>query len=307
MNLLHMGIFSDNEPQRALRNALRNVSESYKEYDWQNIHKNFGVNGVNGLLLDSLADVMFLQIQAPNIINPQVAHVLKDKGIKVFNFTGDVRQPLPQWYLDLAPYVVTLFTNEDDAEVVKKAGHDAHYFQIGYDQNIYKPSGDKGEFEIVFMGNNYKNTFPLSALRELMVEHLEKRYGKRFQVFGSGWENGINLNYQQQEEAKIYRGCKAAINLSHFNLKKYSSDRIFRIMGCGAPCLSHAYPDVYTEYERGEHLLTWSNFQELDFMIDECLNHDYRITMGEAGQKHVEKYFTWDYRINNQFLPLCSN
>lgn len=302
MNLLHIGLYSAKEPQQALRLALRNASDSYKEIDWSSMIQSLGKSALNGYMLDTRQDTIFMQIQAQNIIDVETVKALSKRGVKIFNFTGDVRQPLPDWYKELAPYVTSLFTNENDAIFLKELGYNAHYFQIGYDETIYCPEGEKGEYEIVFMGNNYKNMFPLSALRELMVEHLQKRYGKRFQVFGTGWKDGVSLMFKQKEEAKVYRGAKCAINLSHFNLKRYSSDRMFRIMGCGAPCLSHHYPDIEKEFNRGEHLVTWTNFHELDALIDECLNTDYRKNIGAEGQKRVSKYFTWEYRIQNQFL-----
>ena len=52
-----------------------------------------------------------------------------------------------------------------------------------YEDSVYKPEGDVYMSpEIVFMGNNYKSGFPLSAQRIEMVVELRKKYGKRFQV-----------------------------------------------------------------------------------------------------------------------------
>lgn len=301
--ILHIGIFNHFEPQWSLRRALQNISSEYYEFDWQSIK---GDVGRTILEYAEKADVIFLQIQTAGVVSPQILKYVNDK-VKVFNFTGDVRQPVPQWYIDLAPYCTTLFTNNTDAEYLKGLGYDAEYFQIGYNSDFYKSDGDKDlEYpEIVFIGNHYAGTFPLSQYRYDMVTFLQKEYGKNFAVYGKGYPGAVDLNYKQMEEAKIYRSAKIGINCSHFNLKQYSSDRMFRIMACGCFCLTHRFDDLEKEFEDGIHLQSWNDFHELKTMIDLYLKfEDTRHRIANTGHQLVTTKYTWDYRIGTQLMEL---
>jgi len=130
-----------------------------------------------------------------------------------------------------------------------------------------------------------------------MVHALAKRYGKQFKVYGSNWP-GYSPEFNQEEEAKIYRACKIAINLSHFDYSRYSSDRLYRLMGAGAFCLSHNYKDIAMEFEVGKHLDVWNDIPQLMSSIDHYLEHaDDRIKIAKAGCMHVHANHLWSNRV----------
>jgi glycosyltransferase involved in cell wall biosynthesis len=296
--ILHVGVYNVSEGQESLRMALEEISSYYEEYSFEkNMHIAVDV-------FENCAgkfDVVFLQIQRQGVINVEVAKVLHRCGVKIYNFTGDVRQPIPKWYIDLAPYVTTLFTNNHDVQVFKKMGFDSHYFQIGYNEHYYNNEIPKLKTapEIVFLGNNYNKTFPLGQFRKEMVDRLRKKYRGRFGVYGNGWGNGIpSLNHDQYTEGRVYRGCKIAINLSHFNLDQYSSDRMFRIMGCGAFCLTHKYIGIEKEFRDGIDVATWKTLDELEKKIDYYLSHDdERNEIAKNGNIVCTTDFTWSARM----------
>jgi spore maturation protein CgeB len=245
-------------------------------------------------------DLLFMQIQTPNIISVDTAKYLQERT-KVINWTGDVRYPTPQWFIDIGRHIdLTLFSNMYDVEYCRSHGIKADYLQIGFPTEIFKPDGVIKENvpDIVFMGNNVGG-FPLSKYRVDMVRSLQKRYGDKFGVYGINWGGGVQEIWNQPEEASYYRGAKIGINLSHFNYSRYSSDRLFRMMGAGCFCLSHHYKDIEMEFERFKHLDTWQNFSELFALIDFYLeNYDKRIQMAKLGSEHVHANHTWKNRIN---------
>ncbi len=214
------------------------------------------------------------------------------------NWTGDVRQNV-DWYVNIGRVIqMTLFTNMVDVETLRSKGINADYLQIGFPTGIFKPKGTvKANVpEIIFMANCTQG-FPLSNFRKEIVEELRKRYGPRFAVYGNAWGWGYSVP-DQQEEAAHYRGCKIAINLSHFNYSRYSSDRIFRLMGAGAFCLSHNYPNIEQEFEVGKHLDVWNDKEELFRKIDYYLENDFeRKVIALSGSKHVHKNHTWLNRV----------
>lgn len=304
MRLLHIGLYNEKEPQMGLRRALSNHFD-YKEITWLVKDIKTLNEGIKGSM--PYYDILFCQIQTPGILEATTFMEWYKHGKIVFNFTGDVRQPLPQWYWDLAPYCITLFTNNNDVELLINRGFKSYYFQIGYDELIYHPEKNNehdlsDKFNIVFMGNNYlNNKFPLSTFRTEMINKLLEEFGNDFQLFGSNWPkafNAIDLNFNQQKEAEVYRKCKIAINLSHFNLKNYSSDRLFRIGGSGAFCLSHNFQGFIMEYGMPE--LAWDNINDLKNKIKHYLQSDFEPIRKDLSLKFhnfISANYSWEKRI----------
>jgi spore maturation protein CgeB len=303
MRLFYLGIYNNLEPQNGLRRALRSISSAYDETDWNSAKKQYGknfetyiVNRINNFS----PDVVFMQIQNPNIITPSIAKQLQ--GIKI-NWTGDVREDI-SWFKELAPFVnVTLFTNMTDVHSLQLDGLKSDFLQVSVDEEIYKHNGQYVEFApIVFFGNNYKNHFPLSAERFETVRRLKKDYGNKFAIFGTGW-NGLesgNLNHKQQQEAMILRGAKIALSISHFNYERYFSDRLLRAMFCGCMVVSHAYKKIETDFRQGEHLVWYSDYEHLTKVIDNALSNPFRQTqVSSQGYQHVKQHFSYSAFAKN--------
>ena len=249
-------------------------------------------------------DLIFMQIQTPNILSKEAAIFLKNTGAFVINWTGDVRSPIPQWYYDIGKHIdLTCFSNMTDVRQFKKDGLASEYLEIGYDENIYSPHGQKTPTkDIVFMGNNYGDGyFPESTYRREMVEFLKANYPSNFALYGNGWSNSDGeVNGSQPNEAKLIRGAKIAINLSHFNYERYNSDRILRIMGSGAMCLTRRYDGIREDFEPGVNLAVWDNFDELKANIDHYLSNEAeRTEVALKGTELMLKSFTYDSMILN--------
>lgn len=304
MKLLHVALIVDNSPQTALRNALRGISTEYVEYDWCN-RRNAGADTSTEIRIvaqEFQPDVTFLQLQDHSVLSWEDAQQIP--GF-VVTWNGDVRNETPAYEFELGKSIdLSLHTNMRDVENLRSAGVSTSFLQIGYNQEIYNPNGAKGDYpEIVFLGSNFGNSFPLSEYRREMVRTLDEKYGGRAGVFGHGWAgpNAFSL-LNEQDEAACYRSCKIAINLSHFSLPKYSSDRLLRIMGAGAFCLSHEYPEM--EHSNGEHLITWDSISDLIEKIDFYLqNESERSKIAAAGCAFTRKNCSWDSRIA-EFLRL---
>jgi spore maturation protein CgeB len=303
VRLFYLGIYNNLEPQNGLRRALRSISSAYDEIDWATAKKTHGkhfdtfiVNRINNFS----PDVVFMQVQTPNIITPSIAKQLQ--GVKI-NWTGDVREDIG-WFKELAPFVnVTLFTNMTDVHSLRKEDLKADFLQVSVDEEIYKPNGQYVEFApIVFFGNNYKNHFHLSAERFETVRKLKKQYGNQFAIFGTGWgglESG-NLNHKQQQEAMILRGAKIALSISHFNYERYFSDRLLRAMFCGCMVVSHEYNGIYQDFRQGEHLVAYKDYDHLVAVIDNSLFKPFRQKqVATQGYEHVKQHFSYNAFAKN--------
>ncbi len=301
MKVLHIAINGESNPPRqlALENALQSLAEpaGYRQINWVDIRQANGIPYLRNLIKNVSAelnpDLTFMQIQTPGVLDPGTVRSIP--GF-VVNWTGDVRQPTPQWYFEIAAACdLTLFTNMHDVRELKKKGLKAAFLNIGFDQNIFNPYGSKGSYpEIVFLGREYAGTFPLSPFRKNITDTLIKRYGSRFQIYGNRFNNGLNM----QKEAECYRSCKVAINISHFDLSRYSSDRMLRIMGSGAFCLTHDYKDLFEDFSIHKHVASFTDAKDLMQKIDYYLEHTReRQEIAEKGCKLVHERDTWKARM----------
>lgn len=301
MKILHIGLCATPNTMNGFQKAFIDVvgKENYRE-----VYTGDKDLNVNTLLLfnEFKPDIVFMQIQAPDIITHSVCKIMKDSAAFIINWTGDKRQEVPQWMIDLAPYVsLTSFSNMDDVNTMRSLGFKSEYLEIGYDPEIYKPEGEALNMpEIVFMGNNYgRGYFPMSGFRIDMVDFLRQEYGNRFGVYGSGWAYGNgNFNHSQYEEAKAYRGAKIAINCSHFDSLNYNSDRLLRILGSGVHCVSYNHKGMFDTYKHG--LSYFNDFNELKKTIDFNLDPKNKAyTLGWVGNDFVKNTFTFKHQVEN--------
>jgi spore maturation protein CgeB len=264
--------------------------------------------------LTYVPDIIFIQIQNDKIGNNNtVAFIgnqirdLRDRGAFVINWTGDLRNTTPQWMIHFSNNVsVTMFSNMRDVEYCKSIGIPTGFLQQGIDTNIFTPEGEAAQTaDIVFLANNYGGQFPLSGYRKDAIKTLQSRLGNRFKVYGNGWGNNSgNVNGSQYEEAKVYRGCKIAISISHYNVDGYFSDRLGRSLCNGAFVLSHNYLGIEKDFKVGEHL---DVFNDLNDMVTKCQhyldNPVERERIALNGQQHASKEYSYQ-NIVKQILEL---
>lgn len=287
MRLLHVGITAREGKWLSKELAQRTVYAEIKPEE--------GPGNILSFYHNHKPDLVFMQIQQErNELLPVVSAMTKSL---VINWTGDVREPLPDWFVKFNAYCVTCFSNMDDVQKIEGA----EYLQIGIDPEIFRRHEVTPAAEIVFMANR-SMCFPLSTERVQTVDFLRKTYGDRFEVVG-GWPGSRrNLMNDQYAESRFYSSCKIAISLSHFNRSRYFSDRLIRAMGSGCFTLSHHYPDIEKDFTVGEHLDTYKDFKELRAKINYYLeNKAERKRIAENGYQWVHKKFTTKNMVDDIF------
>ncbi len=297
--LLHISLGTHNTEMWA--SFDRNFETTH--YNW--VLKNGHFHSINADVLQLVEqikpDVVFMQLQSGDVLSADTLNKMSQKSITIL-FNGDVRTPIPRWELELGKCVdLTIHTNMHYVDELQKLGVNACYLNVGFDENIFNPEGLKGNYPpIIFLGSNYITTsnFPLSGFREQMVKALKQRYNNNFEVYGNGWMNvtGAERFLNLHEEAMAYRSCKIAVNLSHFDYGRYSSDRMMRIMGTGAFCLSHHYKDIEQDFVIGKHIDSWHTIDELTRKIDSyLLQYKLRDKISAEGCELVRNTFTWNH------------
>lgn len=262
-----------------------------------------------------IPDIVFIQIQSDKIGNNDTTNFigeqllsLKKRGSFIINWTGDKRRGVPSWMYRFHKYVsVTGFSNEEDVnEFNSKVPNGAIFLQQGIDTNIFKPEGEKVSTpDIVFLANNYGNEFPLSGFRKDVVNNLRAKYGDRFKVYGNGW-GGVhgNVNSSQYEEAKVLRGAKIVISVSHFDSDRYFSDRLGRSLCTGCFVLSHNYKGIEKDFQKDKHLVAFDGISDLIRKCNHYLeNEEERNKIAQEGYKLASKEFSYQ-NIVRQIIEL---
>jgi CheY-like chemotaxis protein len=303
LKIYHIGLCATPGTNNGLQKAFRKVSE-YKE-----IHA--GHKDLNNQIVKDVTefrpDIVFMQIQTPNIVRIETLRQIKKHCGKIVNFTGDVRSPLPYWYIETGKEIdLSLFVSQTDVEIARVRGINAEWLQIGFDPEIYNDKVAPAKIpEIVFTANNYDH-FELSQYRKEVAYALNREFKNRFQLYGSGWIiPSLDCNASMEKQASIFRGAKICISVSNFNHNKYVSDRALKIMGAGGFCLSHEFGGRENLYEKNYHL---STFDSIPDMIEKChyyLGHDEeRNRIAKNGYDLTHKLYTWDSMINN-LIKIC--
>ena len=286
MNILHVGLMVDGR-NVGLARELKEQSEVYHELST-------GERNLNQQILDVTEhrhfDAAFFQIQAANVVHPNTFRVLRERGIYTMNWSGDIRRTTESWFMETGADL-TLFSNLRDIEFMRARGKNADFLQIGIDPEIFKKLDLPKSSEVVFMGNNYGAQFPLGAERLLIVNYVRSR---GFQVYGSYQGATGNLNGNQVAENEVYNRTKIAINHSHFAVGRYTSDRMFRILGSGTFCLSHYYPGIEEDFEIGRDLEVYHSIDELDKKVKHYRYDDEnRERIAANGYKLAHEKFTY--------------
>lgn len=247
-------------------------------------------------------NIVFMQIQRPNVITAETWATCAREAETVFNWTGDVRTDLG-WYMQAATNgIITLFTNKHDVALLNDAKLRADYLQVGYDNAIYMPCAlPIRDNDIVFCANHYEGQFPLSDYRKEIAEVLCDCYGERFKLFGRGWEPWRNVPHlTNKQEAEQYQQAAIVVSVSHFNYDSYFSDRLLRAMACGALVLSHRFENCESLFENYKHVVYFDNIDELLRIINYYIvNKKQNAKIGNAAADIVARNYTWDAFCKN--------
>ncbi len=279
--------------------SMRNISSEYLSFPPSRSHS--WNSEVLGWAEQFKPDLIFIQIQSDGVLHYDTAKRLAEIGF-VINWTGDIRQDVPQWMIDIGRVIqLTTFSNMNDVKRCRSIGIESDYLEIGVNTDIYKiHNQQKYNPEIVAHFNDYQDSFPLSQYRRDMVNRLQYEFGTNFGVYGNFVNANGNFNNSQYEESLNYNKAKIAINCSHFNAEKYSSDRLLRIMSSGTLAVSHHFSGIEDIYNVGEHLVT---FNTLDEMVSVCRNYlaneSERNRISLAGYEYVRENFSFPMMANN--------
>lgn len=247
-------------------------------------------------------DLAFCQFQTHGVISRRFPEALRAMGCFSINWTGDVRHPLPQHYIDTAPYFdVTSFTNMVDVEIIRSMGHRSEFLQIGYDERIFNTDGAGERSGVVFLGNNYAAyKFAESDSRREMVRAMAEAFPDEFTVYGMSWEGIVpdknNGGYLHEGlSADVLRSALVAVGFDHFHRPGFASDRILRATACGCAVVNQYYEGIEREHP---DVVAARSIDEMVKAVAHALEYPVESRMiGDLCAQNTLKQHRWNSRV----------
>lgn len=166
------------------------------------------------------------------------------------------------------------------------------------------------DYDVVMVGSapTIRKRYPLASLhlrfdRKRTVDLLWKRYGKRFGLFGYGWEHhpawrGV-LPFNEQ--IKLYKSSRVCIDAKPpYPNMYYGSNRPFYIAGSGSMLVQYHTPRFEQLLKSGTHSNYISNHDELVAACDTLIERDAGELrkIGEDNMQFVQNHHTVDMRVD---------
>lgn len=322
--VLHVALVTKADPQAGLVRALKKLgSAGYAQVDWYDLkHDERQIR-----ILDEAAklrpSVIFMQLQEPNAVDVDTMKALRqvcDPSCVIATWCGDIASFNSPWNVDQQVAFgrtvdLVLHSSYSHVSALRAAGcHNSGYFQIGFDPNQYSrpvvttaTGSIHKDFDVCFLGSKYGggDVFSQSMrwhdaeLRDQAVVQMREALGDRLGLFGRGW-GGEERTVPLAQAHEVYWRSKAGLNVSLANdLECYTSDRLHRILGCGALLLAKSFPMMSTYgLEHGVNCLVWETPEQAVALAREWLltDRDWK-AVADAGATLAHANMTWDTRM----------
>jgi hypothetical protein len=165
------------------------------------------------------------------------------------------------------------------------------------------------DFDVVFVGNNNASRLfnPASkhwwanVERNRLVKALAKRYGKRFGLFGKGWEYEVaqgSVAFNEQQNT-FQRGRIVVGGNPYSRADYYSSNRLFFEVASAIPTVELEVPRLDKVLRAGDHVYFGRNVGEITKQVDVLLDTDPATLYERSSQaaEYVKQNHTQYHRM----------
>jgi len=328
--ILHVHLWTPNEPQTSLCSALQSMAlspGSYSRVDWTAVRNPLYRPDVlmKPLSLGLRPTLVWMQLQTPDIISGDLIAKMRAQCAPECLFVswcGDIGRD-PRWSHELAPHVdLMLFSSMTQVREHRAAGFkNAAYLQIGYDEDVHfepesgawtLPDGEQVSWSdnlyrqprVVFLGQDYDDR----TWAQWMPEHEAQLRRDVVRAFRTrelpfvAHGRGFGPELPRDESAYLYRTSRIALSLSLTSkFERYSSDRLFRALACGAVVLVKNFDDMAAlGLESGDNCIGWDSPMQAVSLAEELLKPEHDETcaeIGAVGARLAREYHTWNRRM----------
>ena len=294
-------IFDDR--QHIIPGRMRQRVQWLDQFDLQHINKR-----MVSLALDVKPDIVI--VTGGHRIAAQTIRRLDDNNIYKVLWTIDA--PLNfQPILDVAPFYDHIFCQGTEAiELLNHAGiKGAHWLPVACDPDLHShldlTTKEKMRYcnDVVFVGSYYPNR----------AELFENLVSFDFAIWGPGWEKLERKSKLREcikgthtppsEWVKIYGASKIVLAVHYQDPERrfpvyQASPRIFEALACGAFVLSDNQRDVFSLFNKSEHLVRFMDADDLIAKITYYLDHpSEKEDIARRGREEVLNNHTYIHRI----------
>lgn len=304
-NVLHAGILKDHclGGDIIFKTGFLENSIEHHEFDYRNIAKKIGIDGMNDRLIDEARGHDLVFIGKGELIKPSSLKKIRESGGLVSIWYGDMR-PRPE------PWLVKKI-RECDALFMSSAGETLkEYFEIGkpniaaFYLNPSRPDIVEEHSDILRSVDPPVYTAKVNPFmgeeRERVYEYLCKRGD--IQIIGSPNRYIkyplLRKLYLKMKPVEFIRGrgyiekitrSRFGIGVSSFqNVKYYASDRLTHYLNFGKLFLAYRFPSCEDLFQNGVHLVYYDDVKDLGEKIDFYKdNQDLAEKIGARGQEKI--------------------
>ncbi len=311
MKILYLPLNAGGNIQAAMYRAFEELDfVEFKAFDYYvNFEKCRNVDVVNQQFFEVAQafqpDFIHMQLQMTGVISPNtVMRVRKAIGKKVIitNWTGDVRDEIQRHVVEISPTVdYTLISSTGQKKVFEKAGcSNVRYWQIGYDETIFKPLYYQNfDYDLIFAGNAY-SIFQDAQKRVGIINILKQRLGNRFMVCGTGYPSNVGTTQAYGSQLnEMYNKSRCIFAMSNYNdIETYFSDRTLTCLGTGRPTIHWRFPGSETYFSDKQDYFAVDTVQDVHSLVDFCRdNPEVANEVGLNGLRKARAEHTYKVKV----------
>jgi hypothetical protein len=180
--------------------------------------------------------------------------------------------------------------------------------QVRFFAQSISPDKHKFDFDVVFVGSKNSNRInPISKFywatreREKLVRTLSQRFGKRFGLFGKGWnyesaQGPIPFNKQQE----TFKRGRIVVGGNPYSYSDYySSNRVFFEISSGIPTVELVVPRLNKIVRDNDHIYFANSIPEIIKKVEYLLSLDpYNLYIKSSNAaKYIENNHTQYHRM----------
>lgn len=309
MKILHVGIFKDHElgGDIVLKKGFSQNNCTVYCFDYRAISSEHGVDKMISMLRDlASSDIDMLFIGKGELLTRELLCEIKNKGVTIALWYGDIRVEPEHWLLNLLPEVDFFFMTSggDKLKEYFEKGRCkvAAYFFNPSDPDLVDKYCElpRCTRDVVFTGSYYDFA---GHERKQVIQYLKARNDVTF--YGGGEYNAksfvsrIKNKFVRCSNASpcirgvdyiaAIKSAKIGIGVSAYqNVPRYTSDRLTHYLAFGTFYLLWDFPEVYSLFDVGNEIITFKGTEDLASKIMYYLkNIDERESIAKAGQARV--------------------
>lgn len=262
--------------------------------------------------------LVWWQIQDHGKVDPALIRELRRRvpsDCLILNWSGDVRrgatQPPAEWQVELGG-LLDLSLDDDCTEPVRlrNAGvRGTGYLQCGYCDKEFSPGPGPAvqtERVAVFTGTDYR--WLDGGKRSELFRRVGQLLPGALRLHGTGWRQEelrgviVDRPLDRLACAAVYRSAPVVVSQSCFDggpdaLRRYTSDRLRRIMGAGGVAAVRRFPDQEgLGLREGVNCLCWDTPEDLAALLKDWLRPERdaeRQRIREAAARVARENWTW--------------